>query len=311
MDVDRIDEIIDGSPINPKNSHHVIFSTIISGSYKYLLEFAINSALKNNITNSELIVFSLDEECHNWCLKKKINSIFFNISSRINLNQWTNVGRLKQVIQYYFICKNCDVVFFDSDMIFGGNFKHDLIQKVNEGIDIQLMDETHEPRKEIDIFKIGNYNIGFMVVRASQNMLELFKYWLHICYDTDKDLWDQGIFNQIMGSSKVIQRDNLSKLIYYQHKFGTQIYYNFTVHLICPVKHINYCNLINETANRFSKHKVDQIISYSKDFHLISPNLVHFACIEGRWKKNFVVNMTLDQQTYEYYMNHLMNYRFI
>lgn len=228
------------------------------------------------------------------------------------MGNWYSVGKLKQVIQYIFICKFCDCVFFDSDMIFGGNFKQDLINNINEDIDLQIMNEKMEPRKEVDIYNIGTYNIGFMVVQSSPSMLYLFKYWLNLCYNTTQNPWDQGIYNYIMYQCTVLRRDNIKKTIFFQHNFNTNNLYQFIVHFLCPVKYINYCDLIStrNVMNNFSKTNTDLLISYAKDMKLKTPNLVHFACIFGKIKQNFVLGMNLDNQSYEYYMNHLINFKF-
>lgn len=50
------------------------------------------------------------------------------------------------------------------------------------------MNEANSPRKEVDVYNIRVYNIGFMVIQLSKTMIRLFKYWIDRCYNTYQDI---------------------------------------------------------------------------------------------------------------------------
>lgn len=308
MDISSVDIIIKKSPINPINQHHTMFITLISNLYFDILKIALNSAFKNNISRSEIVIFSLNKSNHLWCRKNKINSVFFNICSIDRYKSWAAIGRLKQIIQYIFICKLCDTIFFDSDLIFASNVKDELILNINNNFDIQLMNELFIPRKEIDINNAGLYNIGFMIVKSSNSTLYLFKYWLYLCNIPNRNVWDQQVFNNLIHGCKIISRNNISKTITFCNNFGTKMNYIFCIHFLNPLKYLCFCDLKNKDVNDFSLGKISILLSYAREMKIIKPYLVHYACIAGKHKFNFVKNLTLNNQTYHYYMHHLIFY---
>lgn len=308
INVNLLDKFISSSSINPENQHHVIFTTLITESYLNLLKKAVESAMIINITNSDLIIFALDQKSHDWCKKNHINSMYFKISPYINLT-WRSIGRLKQIIQYIFICKRCDTIFFDSDMIFSGNLKQDLIDKINEGVDIQMMNEMYKPRKDVDFNNIGIYNIGFMIISPNLMTYRLFGYWIRRCYYSIYDIWDQQEFNAIMGECKIISRNSVSKTILYRHFLNSNDPIYFKIHFLSPVKYITCCDLTRENSdNKFSSSSIAKILAYSRELNLKKPNMIHFACMAGKYKLYFSSMISMNDLTYEYIFNYLLKY---
>lgn len=308
---DLINNYIFKSPVNPVNGHHLIFITLATSDYLDNMKICLQSALNHGLLVSELIVMSLDSDVYEYFQKQNIQTIFLNYGTILQ-KTWFNVGRLKQAIQYYFNCFGVDTLFFESDMIFCRNFKDELIETLNDNVDIQIMEEVHHPRKQVDLSPpYFGYNIGLMLVKSSNNTRKLFKRWLHDCYFTKDNLWDQSMFNFIVtNTGRVYDRDWDKQYLYYRFTLEKSVF-DLKFHFLNPVKYINYCSLILDSANHFNSTKIDTVLNYAKEMNLANPNLLHFACINGKNKFTYMKNISLKEESYLYHMNYLKNFNFV
>ena len=308
---DLAERFLYASPINTVNQHHLIWMTLATSDYLNNTKLCIQSAIMHGLLKSELVIISLDFDVYQYFLNQGIQTMFLNYSLVLERN-WFNVGRLKQAIQYYFNCFDADVLFFESDMIFCSNFKNELIETLNDNVDIQIMEESHVPRRRVNLDPAYyGYNIGLMLVKSSNNTRNLFRRWLHDCYFTRDNLWDQNMFNFIVTNNGRVFNRNITKQ-YLFYMFNLDGYeFPLTFHFLNPVKYINYCSLIQGSANHFNSSKINELLSYAKEMNLIKPNLLHFACINGPNKFTYMKNISLNEDSYEYHMNYLKKFHFV
>ncbi|OHS97302.1 hypothetical protein TRFO_36540 [Tritrichomonas foetus] len=293
-------------PKQKETGKRLVISTIVSHHYNDTLYKCLMSAMHSGVNPSEFLIFALDEHVHNFCESIGIFSVILNYQ-KLYEHSWFVVGRLKQAIQYFINCCNCDLIFFDSDIVFTDNFKKILLE-CPDSPDIQIMDEKHNPRSEVDMKDIGLYNIGFMFVRSSPQTRHFFRKWLYSEYTNDLHLWDQGIFNYVMISdSPRIYTDTENKSIVYQTEFQNRTE-NVRIHILNPLLFINYCNLIVKEENSFDAMKMMNLIRWAANNNYIRPVLVHYACVEGSLKLGLMRISEYQNVNYQYFFDLFSNY---
>lgn len=299
------------SPVNPVNHHHLVYLSLATSDYLENMKICIQSAMNHGLSKSELIILSLDSDVFEYFKNNDFQTIFLDYVTVLP-KTWFDVGRLKQAIQYYFNCFGVDTLFFESDMIFCRNFKNELIERLNDGVDIQIMEDVHHPRKKVDLsHKYYSFNIGLMLVKSSNNTRKLFRKWLHDCYFTKDNLWDQQMFIFIVTNNGVVyNRDWTKQYLYYNFNLNGDKF-NLIFHLLDPVKYVNYCSLILDVANRFNSSRIDTVLNYAKEMNLTCPNLLHFACINSGNKFTYMKNISLNEDSYEYHLNYLRKFHFV
>lgn len=308
---DEIRRIISNSPINPKSANHFLCVTLATSQYLNNLIICLHTAIMHGLTFNQILVISLDKDVYNYFRSTKFQTIYLDYTRVLEAN-WFVVGRLKQAIQYYFNCFDTDVLFFESDMIICNNFLNEVIDTLNDGVDIQIMEERHEPQKEINVLPATfHYNIGFMMVKSSSYTRILFRRWLYDCYFTKDNLWDQNMFNFIIvNNARVTHRDPVKQNVRYIFLLN-QTRFPLTFHFMDPVRYINYCTLIFNEANRFDSNKTTKLIRFAREKNITKPNLLHFACINGPNKFTFMKKIDITQDSYEYHMNYLITFKFV
>lgn len=302
---------IRNSPINEKIQRHFIFITLSTSDYLENMKICIKSAFKHGLKANELIIMSLDSDVYTYFISQNIQTMFLNYTKVLQAS-WFVVGRLKQAIQYYFNCYDTDVLFFESDMIFCNNFIDEMIERMNEeSVDIQIMEERHDPKRSVDLSPAYyGYNIGLMLVKSSNKTRILFRRWLHDCYFTKDNLWDQNMFNFIItNNAHVFGRNQSAQILFYRFHLEDQIF-KLTFHFLNPVKFINYCSLIQETANHFNTSKIDLLLRFANEMNLKRPNLLHFACINNVNKFTYMKKIDLNEDSYKYHMDYLKKFKF-
>lgn len=303
----KIENILENCPINPVNQHPYLFVSLVSLKYLNNMKLCIQSAINHGIKKEEFMIFSLDIDSHKFLVNKGIQSLFLDISSIGS--DWYSVGRIKQVIQYYFCSLGADILFFESDMIFTNNFSvtsQELINILNSGIDIIMTVETSTIDKENNMknYLSFTFNIGIMLVKSTAATIRFFKRWIHESYDNK--MWDQLAFNSILKRKCQIIEISQSKqnLIFNIQFKKDDPSLNLTVHLLNPIKYLLYANL-DKMPNVFVPSKIDRLLNFAKEMNLIRPNIIHFVGVYGDEKFTFIQNLTLNDDSYEYHMNYL------
>ncbi|OHT03322.1 hypothetical protein TRFO_29299 [Tritrichomonas foetus] len=308
FDEAKILSFLENSTIQIETGRRLIFSTIASKAYVKTLEKCLSSAIYHGVEKKQIMIFALDEETIQFCQSIDIFCVRMNYET-IFKHSWFIVGHLKQAIQYYIACHNCDLLFFDSDIAFLNNFKSNLLS--HPSCDIQITDECKEPRKEINVAKLNIYNIGFMYVKPTRSTRALFRKWMKREYGVER-LWDQGIFNQEMISQcRIIARDQNEKSVTYQFYYENETY-TMKFHIVDPVKYINYCSLIhNKHGTSFIPDKFQRLMQFAREKNVSKPSFVHFACVQGQHKFNIMEKIEYTDANYDYLFKLFSNFEWM
>lgn len=307
FDYNFFQTIILNAPTNLFNNHPLLYISLVSSPYLNNMDLCISSALNIGLKRKEILLFCLDFFAYKYFSKKNIQTFFFNYSTIIQ-GSWSSIGRLKQVIQYYFNCLGADVFFFESDMLFNDkNFISETFQNLKNNVDISIIPETRHLYKEINLSLSGSfsYNIGLMFVKSSFDTRHFFRNWLFKCYN--ESLWDQAVFIQMVKNATIFKTNNDKQFIHFHFSFGDGNDFNLKFQLLSSVKYVNYCNLAH-SCNSFGINKINQLLAFAKGMNLKNPYFLHFACITGKFKFFYTKNISLNYNSYEYHMNYLKHY---
>ncbi|KAK8837157.1 hypothetical protein M9Y10_036886 [Tritrichomonas musculus] len=296
------------TPINPYNHHHLVYITITTSKYAKLLEYCIDSLHLNNISK-QIIIFSLDRKIEKVCRMKNVNSLLLNIPNISQMNHW-EVLRLKHVFQYLFICLNCDVLFFDVDIIFYSNIQNDLIKTMKDS-DFLIMDEAYKPRKTVNLnHSHFIFNTGFVFTQSSKATKIFYRKWILDSFKKKRisSSENQKRFNTIINQNgKIIDFSQNEQSIIYHFTFDGG--FDLKIHFLNPIKYLNYCSMISMFKKEKKAHlyKIYQTLNYSKELNETNPKILHLACLNFYNKLKFISNMSLKEKSYDYHMNYLAN----
>lgn len=305
-----LEKFIFSSPTNPINNHHIIYFSLASYNYLTLLDKCIESILFHGISSNQLIIFSLDEKTKDFCAEKHIQTFLLNITEFYEMKH-LEILRIKQIIQYFFLCYNSDVLIFDNDIIFCQNFQQELIEKFNDDVDIQITDEKMYPRKYSELESREFFNTGFLFARSSVGTKKLFRKWIHDGFIRKKPKKhfseNQKRLNYIIANfADVISRDEKKQILVYRFYFDDE--FNLTFHVLSPIKYIIFCSFRdNFTITSYTKAKRKQTLNFANEMNLIYPNIIHMACVYSKTKDLLINNIKKLNISYDYLLNNIMN----
>lgn len=309
-----LERFIETSPINPITKRHLIYFTESTIKYEKFLIKCINSFISQGIPKNQILVFSLDEKIKNICDLKGIQTFLFNLTSFSRITHW-EIVRFKQVIQYYFICRNVDALIFDTDIVICNDIQNELNEKLNEDVDIQIMDEELWPRFNVNISQSSfRFNTGFMLVKSTESNKKFFQKWISDGFIEKHALSseNQFRFNFILrNNGTVVYRNYEKNDIKIQLPFND--HFNLTFHFLNPIKFINFCSFIGDFShmNRFRRDFIEETVKYAKIMNLTRPSLVHFACAIRSTKKRVFEKFDYNEIYYDNLTNYANVYKYI